>query len=282
MPYVTSGDARIYYEVRGEGPPLVLVEGLGYASWMWIMQVEDLSRDHKLIIYDNRGVGKSDKPNYPYNMDLFADDLKAVMDAVGVEKAHILGVSMGGMIAQWFALKYPGRVKSLILVSTHHGGKDIEPIPPETLNAMFGPPPSHLKTEREILAYKMRYAFSPGWPEANRELFEKLIDLRLREPQPPEAYMNQASAAVTFDASGRLHEITAPTLIIHGDQDRVVPVGNAFKLHEKIPNSKLVIFKGAGHLLIIERAEEFNNMVREFVKSVEQGEFKPASKPVYV
>lgn len=282
MPYATSGDARIYYEVRGEGPSLVLVEGLGYARWMWIMQVDDLSRDHKLIIYDNRGVGKSDKPNYPYTMDLFADDLKAVMDAVGAESAHILGVSMGGMIAQWFALKYPDSVRSLILVSTHHGGKDIKPIPRETLNAMFGPPPSHLKSERDILAYKMRYAFSPGWPEANRELFEKLIDLRMREPQPPEAYMNQARAALTFDASDRLHEIQAPTLIIHGDQDRVVPVGNAFKLHAKIKNSRLVIFKGAGHLVIIERASEFNNIVREFIKSVEQETFRPIAEPIYI
>lgn len=221
MPYAVSRDAKIYYEVRGRGPPIVLVEGLGYAMWTWIMQAEDLSRDHTLIMFDNRGVGKSDKPGYPYTMDMFADDLKRVVEAVGIEEAHVLGVSMGGMIAQQFALKYPASVRSLILNSIHHGGKDIDPPPAEILNLMFGPPPGYLRTEKEILRYRMSHAFSPGWPERNKNLFERLLDLSLEEPQPPEAYMNQASAVFTFDASERLHEIEAPALIVHGDgQDR--------------------------------------------------------------
>ena len=282
MPYVLSGDSKIWYEIRGNGPPLVLIEGLGYASWMWIAQINDLSLDHQLVIFDNRGVGKSDKPDYPYTMDMYAEDVKAVMNAVKIKKAHILGVSMGGMIAQWFALKYPSMVKSLILVSTHHGGPNIIPIPKETLEAMFGEPPSHLKTEKEIYAYKMRYAFSPGWPDKNKLSLEKLIELRLMNPQPIYAYMNQAKATLTFNVEGRLKEIKTPTLIIHGGNDRVVPVENSYKLHEKIERSTLVIFRDAGHLVIIEKGEEFNNLVRKFVREIEAGSFKPKKEPIIV
>ena len=283
MPFVVSGDARIYYEVRGSGPPIVLVEGLGYASWMWLFQVDDLSRDHRLVIFDNRGVGKSDKPNYPYTMDMFAEDLRAVIrDALGDRPAHILGVSMGGMIAQEFALKYPSLVKSLILVSTHHGGHDIDPTPPETLQAMFGEPPPHVKDERDLYRYKMSFALSREWINSNREILERIIELRLREPQPPEAYMNQARAVLGFDASKRLHELSVPVLVVHGDQDRVVPVGIAYKLHEKIRYSSLAIFRGAGHLVIMERPRDFNNLVRGFVKEVEEGRYKPRREPLFL
>ncbi|MCE4613395.1 MAG: alpha/beta hydrolase [Desulfurococcales archaeon] len=283
MPFVISGDAKIYYEVKGSGPPLVLVEGLGYASWMWFFQVEDLSRDHKLVIFDNRGAGKSDKPNYPYTMEMFAEDLRTIIREVLLDSpAHILGVSMGGMIAQEFALKYPSLVKSLILVSTHHGGRDIDPTPPETLQAMFGEPPPHIKSERGLYRYKMSFALSREWINSNREVLERIIDLRLREPQPQEAYINQARAVIGFDVSKRLHEITAPVLIVHGDQDRVVPVGNAYKLHERIRNSSLAIFRGAGHLVIMERPADFNNLVRVFVREVEGGSYTPRREPVFL
>lgn len=282
MPYVVSRDAKIYYEVMGEGPPLILVEGLGYSMWMWIMQRDDLSKDLKLIMFDNRGVGKSDKPSYPYTMDLFAEDLKAVLDACGIEKAHILGVSMGGMIAQQFSLKYPSRVRSLILVATHHGGKDIVPPPPDTLQAMFGPSPPEIKNEKELYKYKMKYAFSREWYNNNPEILNNLIELRLSEPQPLEAYLNQASAVFNFDLSKDVSKIFSPTLIIHGDADMVVPVENAFKLHEKIPRSSLIIFRNAGHLVHIERAKEFNKLVRIFIDLVEKNMYKPVRKPLYI
>ncbi len=283
MPYTTSsGGAKIYYEVRGSGPPLVLIEGLGYASWMWTMQTDDLSKDHKLIIFDNRGVGKSDKPNYPYTINMFSDDLKAVLDSTNEMSAHILGVSMGGMIAQEFALRHPERVRSLILVSTHHGGPDVEPAPQDVLQAMFGEPPPDIKSEKELYIYKMSYAFAKGWIEKNRKLLEKIIELRLKEIPPWEAYMNQVHAAVTFNASKEVSKINKPVLIIHGEQDRVVPVSNALKLHSKIKNSMLIILKNTGHLLIIERAKDFNNLVREFVKNVEKKKYVPKKKPLYI
>lgn len=282
MPYAVSRDARIYYEVIGSGPPLALIEGLGYAMWMWIMQIQDLSMDHKLIVFDNRGVGKSDKPNYPYTMEIFAEDLKIVLDESKVESAHILGVSMGGMIAQKFAVTYPDRVRSLILVGTHHGGKDIELPPMETLQAMFGPTPPHITSERELYRYRMKYAFSRAWYERNQELVDRLINLRIESPQPPEAYLNQASAAINFDVSTSISRIEIPTLIIHGDEDMVVPVGNAYKIHTKIKSSTLVIFKGSGHLVNIERHREFNELVRRFIKAVEKREYRPSRTPIIV
>ncbi len=282
MPFAISWDARIYYEVRGSGPPLALVEGLGYAMWMWILQIEDLSRDHKVIVFDNRGVGKSDKPQYLYTMDLFAEDLKAVLDSTGTDSAHVLGVSMGGMIAQQFALKYPQRVRSLILVATHHGGRDIDPPPEETVRAMFGPPPPHIKNERDLYRYRMSYAFSKEWIESNRDLLERLIEHRIREPQPYEAYINQAMAVAGFDASASISRIECPVLIINGENDRVVPVSNAFKLHSKIKGSSLVIFRGAGHVVNIERSAVFNSIVRSFIASVESGSYRPVENPIVV
>ncbi|WP_069806679.1 alpha/beta fold hydrolase [Vulcanisaeta thermophila] len=275
MPYIHSIDAKIYYERIGNGPALVLIEGLGYSSWMWIMQKEDLSRDHELIIYDNRGVGKSDKPNYPYTMDLLVEDLRNLIDALGLDKVHVLGVSMGGMVAQLFAIKYPSRVKSLILVSTHHGGKDVEPPPKETLEAMFGEPPPNIKNDVELYRYKMSYAFSTTWLQNNKDVLDYLISLRLREPQPKEAYLNQAHAALTFDVSNQLSQVRVPTLVVHGDEDKVVPITNACMLFRKIETASLVIFKGAGHLLIIERARDFNNLVRGFIRDVETNNYKP-------
>jgi pimeloyl-ACP methyl ester carboxylesterase len=281
MPYVVSRDARIYYEVRGEGSPLVLVEGLGYAMWMWIMQLEDLSKEFKLIVFDNRGVGKSDKPPYPYTMDLFAEDLKVVLDANTIERAHILGVSMGGMIAQQFAIKYPSRVKSLILVATHHGG-DIDPPPMETIQAMFGPPPSGIKDERELYRYKMKYAFSKKWYDENQDILNRLIEHRISMPQSPEAYLNQAYAVFNFNLSNEITKIAAPTLIIHGDEDIVVPVSNAYKLHKKIASSTLLIFRGAGHLVNIEGASEFNKAVKIFIDLVEMGVYRPVRNPIII
>jgi pimeloyl-ACP methyl ester carboxylesterase len=280
MPYAVSNDARIYYEVIGSGPPIALIEGLGYAMWMWVMQLQDLSVDHKLIVFDNRGVGKSDKPNYPYTIEMFAEDLKTVLDESKVESAHILGVSMGGMIAQKFALIYPDRVRSLILVGTHQGGQEVEPPPMETLQAMFGPKPPHITSERELYRYKMRYAFSKTWYERNQELVDRLIDLRIENPQPPEAYLNQASAIINFDVSTSISRIEIPTLIIHGEEDLVVPVGNAYKIHKKLRSSTLVIFKGSGHLVNIERHREFNELVRLFIRAVEKKAYRPSRRPI--
>ncbi len=271
--YVKVDDIKLCYDIYGDGEPLVLVEGLGYAMWMWFRQIPYLSKHLKLIVYDNRGVGCSDKPNIPYTMDMFASDLRSLLDELGISEANILGVSMGGMIAQTFALKYPKRTKSLILVSTHHGGKDVKPASSDVIKAMFGEPPPNLKTPREILRYKMSFALTEEWIKGNNDVLEQMISWRLENPQPQEAYLNQAYAVFHFDLSDLVDKITAPTTIVHGEKDKVVPVENALSLYRKIPRSRLIVFRNASHLLFIERYKEFNDIVLEHINLVKRGTF---------
>src|SRR5436305_1514144 len=160
MPFAQANDTTLYYEVQGDGPNLALIEGVGYHTWMWYKQFPAFSRHFRTLIYDNRGVGLSDKPPGPYTHEQNADDLAALLDHLGWERTHVLGISMGGFIAQEFALKYPERLEKLVLVATAFGGKNMVPVPPEAIKAMT-PDPS-LSPEERIRA-AMPIAFGdPG------------------------------------------------------------------------------------------------------------------------
>ena len=128
MSQVLVNGVKLYYEIHGTGEPLLLIEGLGYASWSWFRQIEVLSDSYGVVCFDNRGVGKSDKPDIPYSIELMADDVARLLESLSIEKAHILGVSMGGYIAQKLAINYPQKVKSLVLGCTSFGGS--QSIPP--------------------------------------------------------------------------------------------------------------------------------------------------------
>lgn len=259
---------NIYYEVKGEGLPLVLVEGWGYSSWMWYKQRE-LASEVRLVIFDNRGVGLSDRLERPYTMREFAEDLRGLVDFLGLGKFHLLGVSMGGMIALEFALRYPGRLKGLILCATGPGVRGRQ-ASREVLDVMFEPPTHDV---RGWLRRKMSVAFSQRFLTQRGDEFERVINLRL--PWVPEqaSLINQASAVAGFDALDRLHEVKTPTLIVAGREDRVVPYENSLILHSRIEPSALHIFRGAGHLVHIECSEAFNNLVLGFLRDVENSSF---------
>jgi len=260
--------ANIYYELLGSGEPLVLVEGWGYSSWMWYKQ-RALASHMRLVVFDNRGVGLSDGLEHPYTMGEFAEDLRGLLDHLGLDMAYILGVSMGGMVALEFALRYPGRVKGLILCSTGPGRRG-KPASQEVLAIMFEPPAQDL---REWLRRKMSVAFSKRFLAERKEEFEEVVDLRL--PWIPEqtSLINQANAVAGFDALDRLRGVVCPTLIAAGTEDLVVPYENSLMLHSGIANSALHFFRGAGHLVFIECSEGFNRVVVDFVHRVEEGSF---------
>lgn len=259
---VRVGDIDIHYEIHGSGEPLVLIEGLGYAAWMWFKQVPELSKHFQVIIFDNRGVGNTDKPDMEYSIKMFADDTAGLLKALGIPRAHILGVSMGGFIAQEFALAYPEMAKKLILCSTSFGGPHMIPIPQRTLQIMA----QGGQTAEETFRIGLSVAVGGDYLQKKADEMEMIIGWRLANIQPRYAYMRQFHAGAGFDAEERVGRIMAPTLVMAGEDDQVVPAENARLLAEKIAGARLELFPGAGHLFFIEKAAEFNRKVLDFLR----------------
>lgn len=263
MPIASINGINLYYEVHGEGPDLVLIEGLGYHSWMWYRQIPAFSRHFRTLVYDNRGVGRSDKPPGPYSHEQNAGDLAALLAYLEWKRTHVLGVSMGGFIAQEFALQYPDHLDKLVLVATGFGGKNMVPVSPEAARAML-PNPELSPEERMRRGMRIAYG-NQSWPDEHPEEFEQIITWRLEHPQPPEATTAQFMAGLAFDMEARLNRIQAPTLVMTGTRDRVVPPKNAELLAHAIPGARLDVIPDAGHLVFIEEAERFNHDVIAFL-----------------
>lgn len=279
MPFETINDVDIYYEIHGPSgaPPLVCIEGWGYSLWMWFRQIPDLKEKCRCIVFDNRGVGKSSKPDYPYTMDLFAGDTVGLMERLGIKRAHFFGISMGGYIAQQIAVSHPERVKSLILASTSFGGPNAVIAEKRVQAMMFAIPTETLSVEQ---AMEMRHSvtYSPQFLKDNKPLLKQIQRWREQNPQPLYARGNQAAATVEFNVEEELGQVSVPTLIVHGTNDLIVPPQNAEMLADKISTSRLVLIEGGPHLTFIEYYEKFNNAVLSFVNEVERESFTPEPK----
>lgn len=263
MPKVNVDGVNLYYEVYGSGEPLLMIEGLGYSTWMWHRQINYFARHFKVIIFDNRGVGDSDKPDYPYTIEMMARDAAGLLKKLGIDKAHVLGVSMGGLIAQQLAILFPQYINKLVLCCTSHGGPNSIPMPKEIIELLNNIDDKMSPEER--LEQAMSPAFSPGYMEDNPTEIQQIITWRLEKPTPRNAWLHQFMAATTFNVEDSVGSIDVPVLILSGDQDRVLPVENAYMIQEKIPHSRLKIFPGAGHMFFWEKAQEFNKTVYSFL-----------------
>ena len=254
----------LFFEVHGSGSatPIVLVEGLGAATWLWEQQLPELAEAFTVVAYDNRGVGRSDAPEGPYTIVQMADDLAAVLDTLEIERAHVLGVSMGGFIAQEFALRYPDRVDHLVLVSTSAGGATHVPMGADVLAQMMAAPETD--DPRAFVRSRLPLAFSPALM-ADSARVEHLIDQRLERPQSAAGYQAQLMAGATFDAADRVRQITAPTLVAAATADLVVPVQNAHNLAKALPNAELRLYPDLGHQFFVEVPEAFNRDVIDFL-----------------
>lgn len=255
--------AEISYEVRGSGPPLLLVEGLGYGTWMWRAQSPALEKDFRLILFDNRGVGRSSPLPGPYNATEFARDALAVLDAERLERSAVLGASMGGAIAQALAAIAPERVSALVLSCTLPGGPYSKPMPPETFAEVTRLVPGESEPDR--LRRTMGVAMTPEFPRDRHDVVDAIIADRLRSPTDPTQWMYQAMSLRDFDASASDARLTCPALITTGTEDRVVPWTNSLLLYKLIPKVSLVLFRGQNHLHLIERPVEFNDAVTRFL-----------------
>jgi len=263
MPWTDAPGFRMRYEIHGTGDPLLLVNGLGSDLTEWLHQIPAFSVRYRVIVFDNRGAGESESPPGPYTTAQMADDAAALLDRIRVARAHLLGVSLGGMIAQQIALRHPAKVDRVVLACTAPGGTLSVRPSPEALAAFARDPSADLEAQiRRTIPYLYTERYCREMPEE----VEAFVRRRLAVPADPEGAAAQLSAAIGHDAGGGLAEIAAPTLVITGAADLLVPPENSKRIAERIPGSRLVLLPGAPHRLFAENAEAFNREVLAFLE----------------
>jgi pimeloyl-ACP methyl ester carboxylesterase len=264
------GDINIYYESHGDGEALLLIMGYGLYSGHWANLIPTFSGAYCVISFDNRGTGRSDKPDIPYTIKMMADDARGVLDAVGVDSAHVFGISMGGMIAQEFAINYPDKLRSLILGCTFCGGEKAILPTPEALAFLTNPEMAKLPVEEQARE-TVPWVWTKEFIDKNPEAVELFVDITSKYPTPPHGFARQAGAIMFHDTYERLPQITAPTLVIVGDADRIIPAENSKILASRIPNAELVVLKNAGHGFFIEAEAESNRAILDFLSRHSKG-----------
>jgi 3-oxoadipate enol-lactonase len=267
MPFVHATDGtRIHYEVTGKSgaTPVLMIQGLGASKNAWNLQRIAMATRFRIISFDNRGAGRSDKPTVPFTLEQMADDALAVLDAAGIETAHVVGASMGGVISQIVAVKYPHRVRSLTLVCT----------------ACRNHP-----WRQELLQSWAKTAEEKGMIEVGKEAAQWVMSPRsfrrlvpaftwmgpLAALRPRHSFVSQIDAILNTreDLVDQLSTITAPTMVIVGNQDILTPRGDSEEIAERIPNSELVVISGAAHGLMMEHSSTFNKILIEFLQRTE-------------
>jgi 3-oxoadipate enol-lactonase len=262
---VRANGQELYYEVHGEGKPLVLVMGIGYDSTIWtIAQVAALSQKFQVVIFDNRDAGRSSQATSAYTIADMADDMAGLMDALDIKKAHVCGLSMGGMIAMEFALRHPGRLDRMILTGTPGAPARAAFHPIRTWNWVK----ANDKTGEIFACQQFTCLFSIAFLR-NKEAVQQTVAMLSSNPNPvgPQAYNRQAEAVLGFDALDRLAGVKAPTLCIVGEQDLLTPVHECREVADKIPGARFEVIKGDGssHVVPIERPDDFNGLVTKFL-----------------
>jgi 3-oxoadipate enol-lactonase len=267
MPFVHATDGtRIHYEVTGKSgaTPVLMIQGLGASKNAWNLQRIAMATRFRIISFDNRGAGRSEKPTEPFTLEQMADDALAVLDAAGIETAHVVGASMGGVISQIVAVKYPHRVRSLTLVCT----------------ACRNHP-----WRQELLQSWAKTAEEKGMIEVGKEAAQWVMSPRsfrrlvpaftwmgpLAALRPRHSFVSQIHAILDTreDLVDQLSTITAPTMVIVGNQDILTPRGDSEEIAERIPNSELVVISGAAHGLMMEHSSTFNKILIEFLQRTE-------------
>ena len=265
MSIAKVGDINLYYEVHGKGEPLVLVPGYGLSGINWFAIQDILAREYRVIVIDNRGTGRSDKPEIPYTTKMMAGDVAGLLDILGIAAANVWGHSMGGMIAQEFALNYPDRLNNLILGGTNCGGSRVVPSTPEAMAFLFDPELAKLPVEDRVRA-TLPWTWNKEFMENNPDVIERLVALASEYPTPPHTMVSQGNALMTHDTYDRLPDIKAPTLVIAGSKDRLVPFDNSKLLASRIPNAELAIIENAGHGFFTDSTEKAIKIVLDFLR----------------
>ena len=248
---VRPDGCHLYFETHGDrgAEPIVLLEGMGGDIPGWRRNIPTLAEELFVVAYDFRGNGRSDAPDEPMTIATFVEDTTALLDHLGLDSAHLYGQSFGGMVAQEIALSRPERVRTLILAATHCGGR-------HAIRAEAKTP-----KDKPYLAL-----YAPAFARAHPDHVEEDVLVGSQNPQRPHAGKRQWEAMREFDSYERLPDIRAPTLILHGTEDQMVPVANARLLAERIPGAELVLLEGAGHVYHSEQPERADRAVLEFIR----------------
>jgi 3-oxoadipate enol-lactonase len=277
MSMAKVGANELFYETHGDGDPLLLIMGLAADSTAWLFQVPEFARHYRTIVFDNRGVGRSAKPRGPYTIHEMADDAAGLLDVIGVERAHLVGVSMGGMIAQELALRHPKRVRGLVLACTFpEPDAEAERQRQFSLARFGGRVTASGEAEIDVSAVDPLMLFQHLLPRVFNQSFidrelPKLLQIfggALQYGFSLEAILGQVEAIMGHKATDRLHEITAPTLVITGDADLLVSPANSDVLARSIPGAKLVKVPGGSHGFNFETPDVFNREVVDFLAGV--------------
>lgn len=265
MKTIETNGTRIAYDFRGEGEPLLLIMGLGADSSRWEDHVQEYEKHFLCILMDNRGVGQSDKPAGPYTTDMMAADAAGLLQALRLQKVHVVGISMGGAIAQKLALRCPDRVRSLVLSCTWPKC--------DTYTATVF---EHFKRVRASVSAAEFVQLSQLWGFAS-SYFEKhepeLLEVQREAvadpmPQPQHAFSAQCDACITHDSLAHLDRIQVPTLITVGDSDILTPVHFSKTIAERVPNSEMLLFPGCGHAHRTEDLKRFNQVTLDFLRNI--------------
>lgn len=265
MPFINVGDLRLHYLTAGDpaSPPLLIISGLTDNTSKCEWQMPELSKDFFVITYDNRSAGLSDDPGFGYAMSDLANDAAGILAGLNISSAHVFGFSMGGMIALNLALNHPERVKKLVLGCTSAGGRLA--VPPDTtvLDSLMTPVSSGDRYQDFLngMWVSLSDIFCDEEPEAVRRLAEQAA----LNPQTAAGYAAQLQAIMSHDVADRLEEIHQPVLVLHGDADRLMPPENGRLLADNIPDAKLILYPGAGHMFFVEQSVSVNRDIRDFL-----------------
>ena len=262
MPIAELENLNMYYEIIGQGEPLVMIRGLGSNVDHWYEQAPVLSKKYQLLVFDNRGIARSSDPGDAFSTRDMAADTAALMEAAGIKRAHVLGYSMGGMVAQEMALNHPEKVRGLILVATDCGITQRIKARPE-VSRLFSQMVSLGTTEAKLAAAACLYAQKTF--ESKTDVIERYNEVSMRFPASQDIMARQWAAVTRHDACSRLQKISSPTLTLTGSEDVLIPPENAKMMAEMIPDARMKAIDGGGHLFLIEQPQQFNQAVGDFL-----------------
>jgi pimeloyl-ACP methyl ester carboxylesterase len=261
VPSAEINGHELFFDRRGSGEPLLLIQGMTGNHLHWGEPfLSRLDPDFEAIYYDHRGIGRSAPVAEPFSIGDLADDAVALLDLLEIESAHVMGISMGGMTAQELVLRHPERVRTLVLGCTTAGGPDSSPPDPvvvQRLGELF-----MAGRVGEAMTEGFRFNVSPEFADDERNV-AIFRDIATELPMDLQIMWAQLQAVSSHDTAARLAEIEAPTLIVHGSVDRILPVANAHHLARLMPDARLEIFEGVGHLFWWERPDRSAELVRE-------------------